>query len=292
MTQFEVTSQLQDFLNATFMTVIVFLGILSSMLVYSLMLSDVDGKTYEYGMLRALGFKKPYLVSMISISSFSFSVPGMVAGILVAYIINIALRQAIFLESKNSMGYDLSISAYALGFSFGILMPFWANYVPIKSALDQNLRTSLDLNQRSDDKIGVKVTRLESIGISPTQFLGSAFLVGVGFTTFYFIPRAFMGGNMTVTFVLLNLILVMIIVGLTFLCALFFSSLERLLLWLVLHTCCRRDKKMYYVVCKNMEAHSKRNTKTSIMFTMAITFLIFSASSFNLMSTVIAKLGE
>lgn len=79
------------------MTVIVFLGILSSMLVYSLMLSDVDGKTYEYGMLRALGFKKPYLVGMISISSFSFSVPGMVVGILIAYIINIALREAIFL---------------------------------------------------------------------------------------------------------------------------------------------------------------------------------------------------
>lgn len=123
------------------------------------------------------------------------------------------------------MGYDLSTSSYVLGFSFGILMPFLANYIPIKSALDQNLRTSLDLNQRADDKIGVKVTRLESIGMSPSQFFASTFLVCVGFTTFYFIPRAFIEGNMTVTFVLLNLILVMIIVGLTFLCALFFSSL-------------------------------------------------------------------
>ena len=115
------------------------------------MLSDVDGKTYEYGMLRALGFKKPYLVSMISISSFSFSIPGMLGGIFVAFIMNVGLRLAIFEEAKNHMGYDLSTSALVLGISFGILMPFLANYIPIKSALDQNLRTSLDLNRRKED---------------------------------------------------------------------------------------------------------------------------------------------
>ena len=67
------------------------------MLVFSLMLSDVDSKTYEYGMLRALGFKKSYLVSMISISSFTFSIPGMVAGIFVAFILNVLLRQEIYM---------------------------------------------------------------------------------------------------------------------------------------------------------------------------------------------------
>mmetsp|Transcript_15624 Transcript_15624/g.19664 ORF Transcript_15624/g.19664 Transcript_15624/m.19664 type:complete len:82 (+) Transcript_15624:540-785(+) len=81
------------------MICIIFLIILASMLVFSLMLSDVDGKTYEYGMLRALGFKKPYLVSMITISSFSFSVPGCVGGIIVAFSMNILLREAIFMEA-------------------------------------------------------------------------------------------------------------------------------------------------------------------------------------------------
>lgn len=88
-------------------------------------------------------------------------------------------------------------------------------------------------------------------------------------------------------FLLLNIILVLIVIGLTFLCTLFFSHFEKLLLWLTLNTCCRRDKKMYHVIVKNMEAHSKRNNQTSIIFTMAISFLIFSASSFELMSTVI-----
>jgi ABC-type antimicrobial peptide transport system permease subunit len=58
---------MQSFLASTLIVVICFLAILSSQLLYSLMLSDVDTKTYEYGMLRALGFKSSHLVSMITI---------------------------------------------------------------------------------------------------------------------------------------------------------------------------------------------------------------------------------
>ena len=75
--QFLLTSTLKDYFNSNMVTIIIFLAILSTMLIYSLMLQDVNSKTYEYGMLRALGFKKLYLVSVISIKSLSFSVPGL-----------------------------------------------------------------------------------------------------------------------------------------------------------------------------------------------------------------------
>lgn len=120
------------------------------------MLSDVDGKTYEYGMLRALGFKKAYLVSMITMSSLSFSVPGMIFGLCVAFITNVCLREMIYLESKNELDYNLSLSALIMGISFGLLMPLFSNYVPIRSALDKNLRASLDLSKRLNDKLMFK----------------------------------------------------------------------------------------------------------------------------------------
>lgn len=44
------------FLSNTMLSIVFFLGILCIQLVYSLMLADVDEKTYTYGMLRALGF--------------------------------------------------------------------------------------------------------------------------------------------------------------------------------------------------------------------------------------------
>ena len=63
--QFKSTSSISAFLDGTLFTIIIFLGILSAMLLYSLMLSDVDSKTYDYAMLRALGFRKRMLVVMI-----------------------------------------------------------------------------------------------------------------------------------------------------------------------------------------------------------------------------------
>lgn len=60
--QFKITSTIKDYFNSNMVTIIIFLAILSTMLIYSLMLQDVSSKTYEYGMLRALGFKKFYLI--------------------------------------------------------------------------------------------------------------------------------------------------------------------------------------------------------------------------------------
>jgi hypothetical protein len=46
------------FLKNAMISVVFFLGILSIQLVYSLMLSDIEEKTYTYGMIRAMGLKK------------------------------------------------------------------------------------------------------------------------------------------------------------------------------------------------------------------------------------------
>ena len=97
--QYASTSNLSAFLEGTLITIIIFLGILSAMLLYSLMLSDVDSKTYEYGMLRALGFRKNMLIGMIFEQSFSFSMPGIFLGVIIAWIFNVFLRQAIFMQA-------------------------------------------------------------------------------------------------------------------------------------------------------------------------------------------------
>ena len=62
------------------------------MLLYSLMLSDVDSKTYDYAMLRALGFRKRMLVGMIIEQSLGFSLPGLFLGIIIAWILNVEIR--------------------------------------------------------------------------------------------------------------------------------------------------------------------------------------------------------
>ena len=53
-----------------------------------------------------------------------------------------------------------------VGIMMGTLIPLFANIYPIKTALGKNLRESLDLNKRPTNSIGVKVQKLEDVGMS------------------------------------------------------------------------------------------------------------------------------
>jgi hypothetical protein len=49
----------------------------------------------------------------------------------------------------------------------------------------------------------------------------------------------------------------------------------------------RKDKNLEKVVAKNLESHANRNTKTAMMFTIALSFLIFSGSTFQLIGNLV-----
>ena len=94
-------------------------------------------------------------------------------------------------------------------------------------------------------------------------------------------------------FFIFNMILISVMLGLTFLAILVFRYVESAILWVVMHSCARKDKKLYSLVQKNMESHRSRNMKTSIMFSLALTFLLFSAMGFALLETMtISILGQ
>ena len=251
-----MTSTLKDYFNSNMVTIIVFLSILATMLIYSLMLQDVNSKTYEYGMLRALGFKKLYLVEVISLKSISFSIPGLCLGIIIAVSLNIFLREIIFREALNYLDYELTTTSIVLGISFGLIVPLIANYLPIKESLGANLRNSLDLSRSSAEKgIGIKIQRLEDVGINMNQLGLGVLLVVIGTLTYFGVPLSFLNENFFVGFVILSLILIMVIIGLTFMCTLLFNYLERFILWCFLNTCCRKDKRIHSIITKQMDAH-------------------------------------
>ena len=85
---------------------------------------------------------------MITLNSFAFSIPGLFFGVMIAFILNLMLREIIFREAKNTLDYGLTTWSLVLGVSFGFLMPFLANYLPIQQAMGKTLRNSLDLNKR------------------------------------------------------------------------------------------------------------------------------------------------
>ena len=105
--------------------------------------------------------------------------------------------------------------------------------------------------------------------------------------TYYLVPLTYINEKMKWFLLCFDAILMMIILGLTFMSLLLFEHLEKFLLWLLMRTCARKDRKLHGVIVKNLDGHRSANMKSSIMFTMTISFLIYAASSFKLLSGMI-----
>jgi len=119
------------FLDNMIASAIFLLVMLATLLIYSLMISDVEEKTYEFGMLRALGLKQVSLVALLLMEGMVFAVPGLSLGMVMAYIINAMVGFFIFGFSQTITSYELHYSAILLGVFLGLLLPLISNYFPI-----------------------------------------------------------------------------------------------------------------------------------------------------------------
>ena len=72
------------------------------------MLSDVEEKTYEFGMLRALGFNTNNIMVTIIIQATLFMVPGVISGIVMSTFLNVGLRHVLYTLTSNYSYYGLS----------------------------------------------------------------------------------------------------------------------------------------------------------------------------------------
>ena len=122
-----------------------------------------------------------------------------------------------------------------------------------------------------------------------TQLSIACFLIIVGVLVYYGVPLSFLNVNYLTAFLILGSVLIMVIIGMTFLCSIIYSYGERLFLWIILHTCCRRDKRLHSLILTTMDGHQIRNQKTSIIYTLSIAFLLFACSYFILLATLIDK---
>src|SRR3989338_6432666 len=158
-------SYVRMFLDQIFTAVTVIMIGLGIMLIYSLLLSDVEEKTYEYGMLRALGMEHNSLMALLLIQAVFYSIPGISLGLLGAFLMSAPLEILVCGYTLTNPILYLDSSAIWLGVILGFGMPFVANIVPIQRALSRTLRDSLDIYHSSSSATNVKVVSLEKLGL-------------------------------------------------------------------------------------------------------------------------------
>ncbi len=272
------------FLDQIFGSVMAVLVVLGSMLIYALLLGNVSDKTYEYGMLRALGFERNSLIGLLFVTAFFFTIPGIGLGLLGAWILFVPISLVFQLLTSASSDYALDWSAIVLGVVVGIVMPIVANIGPIRRALSRTLRDSLDVYHNVQEETNVKMVKLKSMGFSPWQIIVAIVMVVMGFLVYYLIPYAFTYNNFALFLGILQVILLSMVLGLCLVATTVQPIMERLVLWCLVWG---PDAKLLSLMNKNLSAHRPRNQKTALMFTLSLGFIIFAGASFSLQANTV-----
>lgn len=275
------------FLDQILLLIQIFLIALGCYLIYSLLIADIESKVYESGMLRALGIQQYTLVFILIVQSLLFSIPGIIIGLVLSSLIYIPIASLLSSYIVVSIPKNLSGVALAMGIGIGLVVPILALFIPVKRALSKTLRDALDRYHSTVNDTKVTVTKLDSIGISPTQASISILLIIFGFLIYYVIPLAFLYLNMALFFHVFVSIIAGLLAGLSILAMTFHTRVQALILNLIMWGSDRR--KLKTVVRKNLHGHSHRNKKTAFLFNMCISFIIFSGSIFKLQQNTLVS---
>jgi hypothetical protein len=207
-----------------------FLWILSVLLVYSLMLGNVDERTYESSMLRALGFRKNDLIILIIIQGLMFAIPGSFLGLISSYISNNFVAYLFYSYTKLVMPCFMSKSNLVFGIVIGISIPLISSYFPIKKVLNSNLKENLSVFNKKISAIVFTMIKLENLGVSTSSLIISITLITIGIITYYVGPLSFIFLNSRLFLFIMLGILMTILIGLIALTHLVVPYLQKFIL--------------------------------------------------------------
>jgi len=131
------------------------------------------------------------------------------------------------------------------------------------------------MTRRSNDGPAVSIRKLEDFNFNVTEVILALLLILFSFTTYYIIPWTFTSGRSGLFLTILNLILVLVLIGLTLLARAIINPVAKFFLALVTKLFCTRDKRLMPIIKMNMEAHKSRNVKTAVMYSLAMAYLYF-----------------
>ena len=271
---------LRLFLDQIFNCIVITIMILGCILIYSLLMASISKRTYEHGMLRALGFRKTHLINLISIQALSFAIPGVALGMFFALIGSIVIEKKLSVYSGFDPEYGkMRDLAVGIPITLGFVVPIAANIIPIRRALGNTLRAALDISHQSSSVTSVTMTKLESMGLKLWQTCLALFLVVSGFTVYYMMPYSFIFDELWLFFFILLMILLCMLFGLCIISMTLQSMSEKMCLKLLLWG---PERRLGTLVSKNLTAHRERSSKTFVMFAISTASIIFGGVVFTL----------
>eukprot|EP00347_Sterkiella_histriomuscorum_P021563 403333540 len=258
--------------NLIFRIVITIFIIISILLVYSLLMIGIEGKTLETGILRMVGISRVGLTLMIFLQSIMFVLPAIVFGFVLSIPCLVLCYIYVFEEQLNNGFSPIpSWQSFLNAFFVGILIPCLSSIIPIIRVLGQNLNDALNYERNRVKAIYIKILHKSHVDIYP-QLIFGIITFCYGFAMYYLLPLSLLSMDLGMILQVFFCILVGLLFGLSLLAINLQKPCEVLLTYLFLLCETRSMRRM---VLNNLKAHMMRNRLTSTIFSMALGFIIF-----------------
>eukprot|EP01080_Neovahlkampfia_damariscottae_P011341 gene11341-4509_t len=266
------------FLGLIINIIITVLSGLSIILIYSLLLINVENRTFEIGVMRMIGMSKVGVISLILMQSFSYALPGLILGLILSQGSYIILNIVLSSYLEVTLSYFLSGYSILLAGILGFLIPIISSILPIFSALGVSLREALDTTRSRTTAIQYKIERSSDLGINWTIVIVGSMMSLFGFSIHYFLPLSLISFNIQLLLLIFFGILILMKIGLTMLALNLENIIERTLCFIFFFW---ENFAVRSMIGKNLIAHRIRNRKTTIMYAVSLGFIIFISVSFN-----------
>ncbi|KAA8497991.1 hypothetical protein FVE85_5576 [Porphyridium purpureum] len=275
---------LLDYLGAIFLIILILIAFLGGVLIFSLAQSEMAERTYEFGMLRALGLRFHDLLAIMVLRGLRSALIGFAIGLALACVALIIVNAVFSDITSFALSVALPVSTVIFAVLVGLFVPLAANILPARRALGKSLKDALDVSKNaSDNGPTVKFRRLENIGINWWLFVTGAFLLISGVVFYYVLPSSFIDEDFRTFFIVINLSLILMLLGLSFISQLGQVWIQRALLWILIPPFklarTHDDRKLRPLVARQLKAHLGRNKNAALMVTVGVAFIIFGGAT-------------
>ena len=127
---------------------------ISVLLIYSLLMINIETKTFEIGVMRLVGLSKGGFIAMIAVQAVMFVLPSVIS----AFASVLPVMWAIFSKLQGTKAEWSSqiipdVGALLQGLFVGLLVPALSAIIPIKRALSKSLSNSLNVARNQTEGI-------------------------------------------------------------------------------------------------------------------------------------------
>ncbi|KAA0164818.1 hypothetical protein FNF27_07746 [Cafeteria roenbergensis] len=275
---------------------LVVLFALAAMVVYSILTVSVASRRFEIGVRRMLGATRPALVALLVVQSLLYALPGWILGLALAAALSGQLTQQLAVTSASGEtgsatsgsatgAQVLSGSAVAAATALALAVPAVAALGPIRTAVSRSIREGLDSAGKGGGggggggSSGGIEYNVERAGTGrPAKPLLALGLIGfaAGLALYYLLPLALLSLDLGIFLGLFLCVFVGMLGGAATLGLNIQGILQRGFACLLLSWWERGP--VLRLAVSNLGAHASRNRLTSLMYGVAVAFVVFAAT--------------